>query len=130
VLSARGAAADQNRRLSEIIAREQARLRRFIVARVPDTGDAEDILQEVFYELIPAYRLMKSLAVYLRYQTTHDRAFHKSLNTLLKLRAEKRKAEIGFVSQQRQSEEHARKQAAEKRKQEIHKWKVCKRKPR
>ena len=59
VLSVRGDAADQNRRLSEIIAREQARLRQFIVARVPDTRDAEDILQEVFYELIAAYRLMK-----------------------------------------------------------------------
>jgi RNA polymerase sigma factor (sigma-70 family) len=59
VLSASGATADQNRRLSEIIAREQARLRQFIRARVPDTGDAEDILQEVFYELIAAYRLMK-----------------------------------------------------------------------
>lgn len=59
VLSARGDAVDQNRRLSEIIAREQARLRQFIVARVSDTGDAEDILQEVFYELIAAYRLMK-----------------------------------------------------------------------
>jgi hypothetical protein len=66
----------------------------------------------------------KSLALYLRYQTTHERAFYKSLNTLVKLRAEKRKAEIGFVSQQRQSEDHARKQAVEKRKQEIHKWKV------
>ncbi|MGA8027873.1 MAG: RNA polymerase sigma factor [Bryobacteraceae bacterium] len=59
VLSARGAAADQNRRLSEIIAREQGRLRQFILSRVSDTGDAEDILQEVFYELIAAYRLMK-----------------------------------------------------------------------
>lgn len=59
VLSARGAAADQNRRLSEIIAREQGRLRQFIRSRVSDTGDAEDILQEVFYELIAAYRLMK-----------------------------------------------------------------------
>ena len=59
VLSVRGDATDQNRWLSEIIAREQARLRQFIVARVPDTGDAEDILQEVFYELIAAYRLMK-----------------------------------------------------------------------
>jgi hypothetical protein len=66
----------------------------------------------------------KKLALFLRYQTTHERAFYKSLNTLLKLRAEKRKAEIGFVSQQRQAEEHARRQAAEKRKQELHKWKV------
>lgn len=59
VLSASGATADQNRRISDIIAREQARLRQFVRARVPDTGDAEDILQEVFYELIAAYRLMK-----------------------------------------------------------------------
>ena len=59
VLSARGDAADQNRRISEIIGREQARLRQFIRARVPDISDAEDILQEVFYELIAAYRLMR-----------------------------------------------------------------------
>jgi hypothetical protein len=38
----------------------------------------------------------KRLALYLRYQTTHERAFHKCLNDLLKLRAEKRKNEIGF----------------------------------
>jgi hypothetical protein len=39
------------------------------------------------------------LALYLRYQTTHDRAFHKCLSELLKLRADKRKAANGFVSQ-------------------------------
>jgi RNA polymerase sigma factor (sigma-70 family) len=50
---------DQNRRISETIAREQARLRQFIRKRVPDAGDAEDIFQEVFYELVDAYRLMK-----------------------------------------------------------------------
>jgi RNA polymerase sigma factor (sigma-70 family) len=41
--------------------REQARLRHFIRQRVPDTGDAEDIFQEVFYELVEAYRFMKPL---------------------------------------------------------------------
>jgi hypothetical protein len=51
----------------------------------------------------------KSFALYLRYQTTHQRAFHKCLNDLLKLRAEKRKSEIGFESQRRQEEKHARK---------------------
>jgi RNA polymerase sigma factor (sigma-70 family) len=50
---------DQNRRFSETIAREQTRLRQFIRRRVPDSSDAEDILQEVFYELLDAYRLMK-----------------------------------------------------------------------
>jgi hypothetical protein len=58
----------------------------------------------------------KTFSLYLRYQTTHTRAFHKSLNDLLKLRAEKRKTEIGFEAQKRQeaaaqikSEQHAMK---------------------
>ena len=59
MLSTDGVTTEQNRRISETIGREQARLREFICRRVPDTGDAEDILQEVFYELIVAYRLMK-----------------------------------------------------------------------
>ena len=41
----------------------------------------------------------KPFSLYLRYQTTHSRASHKSLNDLLKLRAERRKAEIGFEAQ-------------------------------
>ena len=42
----------------------------------------------------------KRLALFLRYQTTHDRAFHKALNTLLKLQKERgRASKIGFVSQ-------------------------------
>ncbi len=59
VLSADGVTTEQNRRISETIAREQARLRQFIRNRVPDAGDAEDIFQEVFYEFVHAYRLMK-----------------------------------------------------------------------
>lgn len=59
VLSSDGITTDQNRRIAETIAREQARLRQFIRQRVTDASDAEDILQEVFYELIDAYRLMK-----------------------------------------------------------------------
>ena len=58
-LSADGIIGDQNRRISETIAREQARLRQFIRKRVADDSDAEDIFQEVFYELVDAYRLMK-----------------------------------------------------------------------
>ena len=41
--------------------REQARLRSFIRRRVADQRDAEDILQEVFYEFVEAYRLMKPI---------------------------------------------------------------------
>src|SRR5260370_1643823 len=51
--------AEQDQRISETIDREKTRLRNFIRKRVADQGDAEDILQEVFYELVEAYRLMK-----------------------------------------------------------------------
>ncbi|HEX4641976.1 MAG TPA: RNA polymerase sigma factor [Candidatus Acidoferrales bacterium] len=51
--------AEQNERLTETIGREQGRLRNFIRRRVADESDAEDILQDVFYELIEAYRLTK-----------------------------------------------------------------------
>ena len=50
---------EQNRRITEDVEREQSRLRNFIRKRVLDEGEAEDILQEVFYELVQAYRLMK-----------------------------------------------------------------------
>jgi RNA polymerase sigma factor (sigma-70 family) len=49
---------DQDRRITETFEREEGRLRRFIRARVPDV-DAEDVLQDVFSELVEAYRLMK-----------------------------------------------------------------------
>jgi hypothetical protein len=66
----------------------------------------------------------KQLGLYLRYQTTNDRGFHKCLVELAKLRAEKRKAEIGFESQKRKEAEEARRQTAEQRKAEIHHWRV------
>lgn len=50
---------EQNRRIAQDVEREQSRLRKFIRKRVLDEGEAEDILQEVFYELVQAYRLMK-----------------------------------------------------------------------
>jgi RNA polymerase sigma factor (sigma-70 family) len=53
--------AGQNERLIEAIHREQGRLRNFIRQRVEDEADAEDILQDVFYEFIEAYRLMKPI---------------------------------------------------------------------
>src|SRR6266852_2891823 len=49
---------EQDRRISEVVKREQSRLRNFIRGRVPDPRDAEDILQEVFYELVEANRLL------------------------------------------------------------------------
>jgi RNA polymerase sigma factor (sigma-70 family) len=53
--------AEQDERLTETIGREQGRLRNFIRRRVDDEADAEDILQDVFYELVEAYRLMKPI---------------------------------------------------------------------
>jgi hypothetical protein len=51
--------AEQDQQISKAIEREQSRLRNFIRKRVADQSDAEDILQEVFYELVEAYRMMK-----------------------------------------------------------------------
>jgi hypothetical protein len=52
----------------------------------PDTGEVSD---------------EKKFAVYMRYQTTHTRAFHKSLSDLLKLRNEKRKADLRVEAEER-----------------------------
>ncbi|HUE55289.1 MAG TPA: sigma-70 family RNA polymerase sigma factor [Candidatus Udaeobacter sp.] len=49
---------EQDRQISEIIARERSRLRNFIRRRVPDPSDAEDIVQDVFYKLVEANRLL------------------------------------------------------------------------
>ena len=52
---------EQDQPISEAVVREQDRLRNFIRRRVPDHGDAEDILQDVFAELVEAYRLMQPI---------------------------------------------------------------------
>src|SRR3954466_14775104 len=51
-------AVEQDENISEVVSREQRRLRRFIRRRVPDPRDAEDVLQDVFYELVEANRLL------------------------------------------------------------------------
>jgi RNA polymerase sigma factor (sigma-70 family) len=51
-------ALEQNNRISSVVQREQSRLRNFIRGRVPDPRDAEDILQDVFYELVEANHLL------------------------------------------------------------------------
>lgn len=77
----------------------------------------------------------RQLALYLRYQSTHSRAFYKALGELQRLREQKRKAEIGFVSQQRKEAERelaarhreaqeTRRAAAENRAQELHQARV------
>jgi len=49
---------EQDQRITEVVERERSRLINFIRRRAPDPGDAEDILQDVFYELVEANRLL------------------------------------------------------------------------
>ena len=53
--------AEQDRRISETVEGQRARLRNFIRRRVADEADAEDVLQDVFYDFVQAYRLMKPI---------------------------------------------------------------------
>jgi len=59
VLTKQWVMTQQDQQISEAIKREKPRLLNFIRKRVADQSDAEDILQEVFYELVEAYRMMK-----------------------------------------------------------------------
>jgi RNA polymerase sigma factor (sigma-70 family) len=52
---------EQDHRISEIVGLQRAHLRNFIRRRVSDPADVEDILQDVFFELVEAYRLMKPI---------------------------------------------------------------------
>src|SRR5512142_3013676 len=56
-LTAKALMAEQDKRITETISRERGRLRNFIRRRVPDANEAEDILQDVFFEYVEAYRL-------------------------------------------------------------------------
>ena len=62
--------------------------------------------------------------LYLRYQTTHTRAFHKCLNDLVKLRSERRKTENGFEAQERKKEELRIQNERHEMKKEHHYWDV------
>ena len=66
----------------------------------------------------------KRLALFMRYRTSHERAFSRCLAELLKLRTEKRKTEIGFESQKQKNEEHTRKQEQHGMAKEHHKWEI------
>jgi RNA polymerase sigma factor (sigma-70 family) len=86
---------DQDRRIAEIFARERTRLRNFIRRRVPDAGTAEDVLQDVFFALVQAERLMNPVE--------HAAAwlFQVARNRITDLFRQRRKqpllAELGFV---------------------------------
>jgi len=53
--------AELDKRITETVSRERGQLRNFIRRRVPDAGEAEDILQDVFFEFVEAYRLPESI---------------------------------------------------------------------
>jgi len=57
VLTPNALMAEQDKRIAETVTRERGRLRNFIRRRVPDSSEAEDILQDVFFEFVEAYRL-------------------------------------------------------------------------
>ena len=90
------------------------------------------LLQEICFDReTPHCDCQKQLALYLRYQTTHERAFERCVKELRSLRNESRKQKIGFESQKRRQAEdirreanETRRQAAETRKQELHEWAV------
>jgi len=52
---------EQDRQIAEVLATERPRLRSFIRRRVPDKLDAEDLLQEVLFELVRAHRLLQPI---------------------------------------------------------------------
>ena len=62
----------------------------------------------------------KRLGLYLRYQTTHERAYYKAMRELQNIRKETRKTEIGFESQKRTQEVHIRQQEKHEMKKEHH----------
>lgn len=88
-LTTDGITTEQNRRFSEIVGREQNRLRRFIRRNVLDDGDAEDIFQDVFYELLDTYRLMKPV------EQVGAWLFHVARNKIIDLFRRKRPVVLG-----------------------------------
>ena len=83
------------------------------------------LLQEPCFDReLPICEQQKLMALYLRYQTTHERTFERCVKELRTLRNESRKQKIGFDSQKRKEAEEARREANENRKQELHQWAV------
>lgn len=60
-LSGPSVISEQDRQISAAVRREGGRLRRFIRRRVLDAAEADDIVQEVLYELVSAYRLLQPI---------------------------------------------------------------------
>ena len=85
---------------------------------------ADQLLETCIDYLTGQIKDAKMFSLYLRYQTTHTRAFHKSLNDLIKLKSEKRKAELGFEAQNRKSEELRIKSEQHEMKKQSQYWEL------
>jgi hypothetical protein len=85
---------------------------------------AEKLLETCLDFMTGQIKDPRMFSLYLRYQTTHTRAFHKSLNDLIKLRSEKRKAKVGFEAQNRKAEELRIKNEQHEMKKQSHYWDV------
>lgn len=57
-MMARKIQAEEDRRISDVITQQRSRLRNFIRRRVPNEADVEDVLQDVFFKLVEANRLL------------------------------------------------------------------------
>jgi hypothetical protein len=85
---------------------------------------AQNLQNSCFHQQTGQITDAKMFSLYLRYQTTHTRAFHKSLNDLLKLRAETRKTQNGFEAQNRKQEELRIKNENHELKKQSHYWDI------
>ena len=68
-------------------------------------------------------------SLYLRYETTYRRAFHKALNDLLRLKAERRKAEVGFEAQKRKTDDQRIKNEKHEMKKQVHHLEILRKRP-
>src|SRR5579864_9424863 len=93
---------EQNRRISDVIQRERRRLFLFIRRRVGHDSDAEDILQDVFYELLEAYRLMKPI------EQVGSWLYRVARNRMIDLFRKKRPVSLGDIPFDRDAEEGLR----------------------
>ncbi|GAB2956540.1 RNA polymerase sigma factor [Hymenobacter coalescens] len=59
ILPPSAAMTEQNDRVQQAVREQRGKLLSFIRRRIPDEADAEDVLQDVFYELVQSYRLVK-----------------------------------------------------------------------
>ena len=91
--------AEQNRRISEVIQRERRRLFLFVRKRVDNEGDAEDILQDIFCELIEAYRLMKPI------EQVGSWLYRVARNRIIDLFRKRRPETLGEIALDRDADE-------------------------